>query len=81
MRNWTFNSRGRSDDPNISDAKIRLHGWVRSDSILWYKGGCQGKGTRCNVLSVIKISVAQVVALSLYRHFIQRHGVCHKMMN
>ena len=31
MRNRTFDSRGRSDNPNVSDAKIRgggqLHGW------------------------------------------------------
>ena len=33
MRNQTFDSRGRSDDPNISDAKIQGGG-----------GGCTGGG-------------------------------------
>ena len=28
MHNWTFDSRGRSDDPKISDAKIRGGGGV-----------------------------------------------------
>ena len=31
MRNLTFNSRGRSDDPNVSEAKIHGGGGV----VIW----------------------------------------------